>query len=265
MYVLHRFLETFQKHFYDCDIFVGVNPISLEDVESIIQSYGLNIKSIDRCPIELYSDIDASAYQIALKKLSESGTEYENYWFVHTKSGVNEHSNYLREWYIENFLSNRQSIESFINNTSGIGSYAMLGLEYDDAREFGETDCDIDIFKNTLTNDLPYTHAYFFYIHTLYVINKKPMQIFLKLISNKWFETKLDRYYFEGVFPFIVSRSGYFPYIENRYTCNGVDLYETLTKWITDNGLEKYKKYSNIFKTNYLFHQLTPPYVISNS
>lgn len=263
--VLHRFLQTFQQHFSDSDIFIGINPVSVDSIETIIHSYGLNIKSIDRCPIELYSDSDASAYQIALKRLLESGNEYENYWFVHTKSGVNKHSNYLREWYNDNFLANREAIETFINNTPDIGSYGMLGLEFDELRNYGETDCDIDLFKNTITDDLPCTHANFFYIHTLYVINKKPMKIFLKLISNKWFETKLDRYYFEGVFPFIVSRSGYFPYLENQYSCSSTDLQPYLERWIETNNLEKYKKYTNIFKTNFLFRQLYPPYVNSNT
>lgn len=265
IHVLHKFLQTFQTHFSDCDIFVGINPVSLDIIENVIQSYELNIKSIDRCPIELYSDSDASAYQIALKRLSESNNEYENYWFVHTKSGVNEHSNYLREWYIDNFLAKRLPIELFINTIDDIGSYGMLGLEFDVNRNYEDTDCDIDLFKNTITDKLPYTHANIFYIHTLYVINKKPMKLFLNLISDKWFTTKLDRYYFEGVFPFIVSRSGYFPYIENRYSCSSSDLQTYIEQWIHTNNLEKYKKYTNIFKTDYIFNQLHPPYVNSNT
>ena len=94
--VLHRFLETFKLHFSDCDIFIGINPNSLQHVEEIIDSYDLNVLSMQRCSEELYSFSDASAYQIALKQLYQSKNEYENYWFVHTKSGVNEHSNYLR-------------------------------------------------------------------------------------------------------------------------------------------------------------------------
>lgn len=263
--VLHRFLQTFQQHFSDSDLYIGINPNSLTTIESIINSYNLNVKYMQRCPAELYSDSDASAYQIALKGLSNYDTEYENYWFIHTKSGVNEHSNYLREWYIDNFLANRNSIETFINETPGIGSYGMLGLEFDDNRNYGETDCDIDLFKNTITSDLPCTHANFFYIHTLYVINKKPMKIFLKLISDTWFDTKLDRYYFEGVFPFIVSRTGYFPYIENQYGCSSIDLQPYIERWVTENNLENYKNYTNIFKTNFLFKQLQPPYVNSNT
>lgn len=263
--VLHKFIESFKQNFSDADFFIGINPNSVNEVEDIISSTGLNIISMNRATNELYSESDASAYQIALKGLLNSNNSYENYWFIHTKSGVNEHSNYLRDWYIHNFLGNKNTIEIFIQTNPGIGSYGMLGLEYDELRNYGETDCEIDIFENTITDDLPYTHANFFYIHTLYVINKKPMEIFLKLISNKWFETKLDRYYFEGVFPFIVSRSGYFPYLENRYSCSKIDLHPYIEQWITTNNLEKYKNYTNIFKTNFIFKQLYPPYVNSNT
>jgi hypothetical protein len=34
---------------------------------------------------------------------------------------------------------------------------------------------------------------------------------------------------------------------------------------IYHNNLENYKKYTNIFKTNFLFEQLFPPYVNSNT
>ncbi|CAB4155290.1 hypothetical protein UFOVP1307_161 [uncultured Caudovirales phage] len=263
--VLHDFLESFKQNFLESDFYIGINPISLPQVENIINESGLNVISINRCSELLYSQSDASAYQIALKSLYESKNSYENYWFIHTKSGVNEHSNYLRDWYIHNFLGNKNSIESFIINTPDIGSYGMLGLEYDESKNYSETDCEIDIFKNTLTVDLPNTHANFFYIHTMYVINKKPMDVFFKLVTNIWFETKLDRYYFEGVFPFIVSRSGYFPYLENQFSCTRVDLQPYINQWIMTNNLEKYKNYTNIFKTTFTFHQLNPPYVNSNT
>jgi len=264
--VLRRFLQTFQRHFPDCDLFIGINPDSLNIVETVINSYGLNVKYMQRCPYELYSNSDASAYQIALKGLRDSGNEYENYWFIHTKSGVNEHSDYLREWYIDNFLAKRIPIETFINDTPDIGSYGMLGLAYNELRTYNETDVEIDIFKNTITKDLPYTHANFFYIHSMYVINNKPIQKFFSLITDTWFNTKLDRYYFEGVFQFIVSRSGYFPYIENRIDCSAIpiDLSLKIKDWITVNNLEKYNNYINLFKTNFKFNQLTPPYVSSN-
>lgn len=265
IFVLHKFLQTFKDKFKDHDIFIGINSVSLNYIEDIIQTYNLNIVSMERCNTELYSESDASAYQVALKNVLRSGNTYENYWFVHTKSGVNEHSNYLREWYINNFLTHCNDIETFINSNSGIGSYGMLGVEFNEFRDYGDTDCEIDLMKNTLTSSLPCTHSNFFYIHTIYVINHKPMKIFFDLITNKWFETKLDRYYFEGIFPFIVSRSGYYPYLENRYSCSDIDLHPYISRWVETNDLKIYKDYINSFKTEFTFKQEIPPYVISNS
>lgn len=263
LHVLHKFLTAFKTKFSDSDIFIGINHCSVYQIEDIINSYELNVVFMQRCDESMYSFSDASAYQLALRGLYAATKEYDNYWFVHTKSGVNAHSDYLADWYIHNFLGNRGSVETFVSDNTGIGSYGMLGLEFDDEKYYKDTDCEIHLFNNTLTDRLPCTHANFFYIHSIYMISKLPMQQFFKHVSDTWFTTKLDRYYFEGVFPFIVSRTGYFPYIENRYSCTATDLQEGIDNWIFVNNLEKYKKYTNIFKTAYIFHQLQPPYVNS--
>jgi len=263
-FVLRRFLDTFKSKFSDSDFYIGINPGSLDNIEDIINEYKLN-SQIARADISLYSESDASAYQIALKLLHDSNKKYDNYWFVHTKSGVNSHSDYLREWYINNFLDRRDYIEDFIN-TENIGSYGILGLEYDINRHYNETDTEISLWENNISDELPYTHANFFYIHTLYVLTHGPMEKFFKLITNFWFNSKLDRYYFEGVFPFIVSRSGYFPYLENKISMNGTNLNSYQTDWLKTNQLEsKYNYLLNTFKTNYSFNQLNPPYVNSNT
>ena len=259
IFVLRRFLEIFKSVFSDTDIYIGINYGSLNNVEDIINEYQLNTISL-RSTSSLYSKSDASAYQVALKLLLESNKEYENYWFIHTKSGVNSHSDYLREWYINNFLYNRQNVEVFLNKYDDIESYGMLGLEYNSNKIYNETDTEIDLFKNNINNKLPYTHSNFFYLHTIYVLTYKPIKSFFQLITDMWFTSKLDTYYFEGIFPFIVSRLGYFPYISNKLTCNGVDILELNREWIINNNLEKYEKYLNLHKTNYSFHQLAPPY-----
>ena len=265
VYVLQKFLDAFKEYFAESDIFVGINPSSLPNIEDIINSADLNVVYMERVSQSLYSESDASAYQTALNGLRQSKNMYDKYWFVHTKSGVNKHSTYLADWYIHNFLANKQSVENMIDSNTGIGSYGMLGIEYDPNVQYKETDCEIDIFRNTLTDKFPCTHANFFYIHSIYVIDAKPLNIFLNSVSDIWFTSKLDRYYFEGVFPFIVSRAGYFPYLENRYSCTANDLQPNIDSWISDNNLEIYKNYSNIFKTSYIFHQLNPPYVNSNT
>lgn len=262
-FVLRRFLETFQKYFPTADLYIGINPDSISSLESIIAEYQLNTQTI-RVQPELYSESDASAYQAALKLLYNSKKQYDAYWFVHTKSGVNSHSDYLREWYIDNFLSRKDSIESFIVDNK-LGSYGMLGLEYDPNRNYTETDVEIKLWDNDISEDLPCTHANFFYIHTIYTITHNPMSVFFKLVTDKWFTSKLNRYYFEGVFPFLVSRSGNFPYLENQYGCSGIDLQPYVKQWIDTNHLGKYNHLLNQFKTSYLFNQLQPPYVNSNT
>lgn len=263
-FVLRRFLETFKSKFSDSDFYIGINPGSLDNIEDIINEYKLN-SQIARADVSLYSESDASAYQIALKLLYDSNKKYDNYWFIHTKSGVNSHSDYLREWYINNFLNRRENIEIILSNKD-IGSYGILGLEYDPNRHYNETDTEISLWENNISDELPYTHANFFYIHTLYVLTHEPMEKFFKLITNSWFNSKLDRYYFEGIFPFIVSRSGYFPYLENEISMNGTNLNYYQTDWLKTNQLEsKYNYLLNTFKTNYNFNQLAPPYVNSNT
>ena len=262
LFVLRRFLETFKSKFTESDIYIGINPVSIPEVESVILEYDLPVQ-MSRADISLYNESDASGYQAAIKLLYDSGKRYDIYWFVHTKSGVNSHSDYLREWYIDNFLSNKAPIESYIK-TKNLGSYGMLGLEYDFNRHYTETDADISLWTNAMSEDLPCIHSYFFYIHSIYVIAAGPINKFLDLITDVWFTSKLDRYYFEGVFPFIVSRAGYFPYLENGISASGRDLSDYQFNWVIDSKLEdKYMYLINQFKTNYHFNQLQPPYVSS--
>lgn len=260
LFVLQSFLEEFKKDFSDCDIYVGVNPNSIQAVEDVINNSNLKIKGLARASERLYTQSDASAYQAALKLASESNTNYDTYWFVHTKSGVNNHSDYLRDWYINNFLANKAEVEELLHKHSGIGSYGMLGVAYNPHNAYQEQDVDIPLFQNTITEALPCTHANFLYIHTLYAIKGVVVKKFLELITDTWFDSKLDRYYFEGVFPFIVSRLGYYPYLSNGIDMNGQSIPELNNRWLSDNNLVSYREYLYLHKTNYAFNQLTPPY-----
>lgn len=263
LFVLEEFLYEFKQDFSECDIYVGINPTSAPLVEQVLANSNLRIVS-ERATIELYTHSDASAYQVALRLARDSKNTYDNYWFVHTKGAVNIHSNYLRKWYIDSLLKDRVYIESFLDENKGIGSYGLLGLEFDPNRNYSEEDTEIDLFKNNISQELPYPHANFFYIHTLYVIKGELIDKLFSLVTDNWFTYKLNRYYFEGILPFIVSRSGYFPYLSNRYSMTGKDLLESTNNWICENNLVHYKEYT-IYKTEFTFNQLTPPYADSNS
>lgn len=260
LFVLRSFLEEFKKDFMDSDLYIGINYNSVQPTEDIIESYELNVKKMGRASEELYSYSDASGYQLALKYAKDSNVSYDTYWFVHTKSGVNSHSDYLKDWYINNFLSNRINVEKFLSDHTNIGSYGMLSLAYDEFRSYQEQDTEISLFENVLTDTLPYTHANFFYIHTIYAIKGVVVDKFFKLITDTWYSSKLDRYYFEGVFPFIVSRLGYFPYVSNGMDLSGKSVVELNVDWINKNKLLSHNEYINLHKTNYIFNnQLLPP------
>lgn len=265
LFVLKEFLNQFEKNFIDSDVYVGINPGSVPSVETVLKESNLNIVAVGRASSELYTLSDASAYQMALKFVKDSGRLYDTSWFIHTKGGVNSHSDYLRKWYIDNLLADRNYIETFLSENTGIGSYGLLGVEYDTNRVYSETDTEVPLFENKLSEELPYTHVNFFYIHTLYVIKGEVLNKFFSTITDKWFNSKLDRYYFEGVFPFIVSRSGYFPYISNRRSMNEVDLSQMHNSWISENNLLPYSKYLDTYRTDYTFNQLSPPYANSNT
>lgn len=256
LFVLREFLNSIEQNFSDSDVYMGINYGCLPEVEEISRSYNINLTLSRLKNEDMYSQSDASAYQIALGLLKSSGKTYEYYWFIHTKSGVNSHSDYLRGWYISKLLGRHNEIEPFIESKEEIGSYGLLGLEYDENRTFEDTDVEIQLFKNILTPELPYNHAPFFYIHAMYVLKNGPMEVFFKNTTEKWFNTRLDRYYFEGVFPFVVSRSGYIPYISNRISCSGKDLKPSIDLWIS----KDLKKDTTIeYETCYQFLQLKPP------
>lgn len=258
VHVLHEFIQAFEDGFSDCDFYIGINPDSIPETEAILRRFKARL-FMERVIPSLYTFSDAGAYQMALKQLLESGNRYDKYWFVHTKGGVNSHSDYLRKWYIDVLLKRRVYVEHFMNRSTAIGSYGLLGLEWDKDKVYGEQDTEFDLITNS--DKLPYTHAHFFYIHTIYVIKSNVIDYFLDNVTDKWFDTKLDRYYFEGVFPFLVSRLGYLPYLSNRISMNGVDLYNNLIAWINENNLVSLQPYIDSYESSFIFNQLNPPYL----
>lgn len=265
LHVLTEFIEQFQSNFSDSDLFIGINPDSIPVVEELLLNSGLRIKAMSRVSEELYTESDASAYQLTLNLLKQSKIDYEYCWFIHTKGGVNSHSDYLRKWYMDNFLEHRSDIENFIRDLPEIGSYAMLGVEFDRYRTYSEQDELLPIFSKEITKDFPFPFIEYFYIHTLYLIKGNIVKNFFSIIPSEWFQTKLNRYYFEGVFPFLVSRTGYLPFLSNTRSMNGIDLKAIQSDWILDNNPTSYSKILNIPTQDYHFHQLNPPYVSSNT
>lgn len=247
LFVLHEFLKTFKESYSDCDFYIGVNYNSIPDVESVIQSYNLNVVIERLNDPNLYCGSDASAYQLALKLLKESKQTYDIYWFAHTKGAVNDRP-YERNMYLTTMFQNRKEIESFFEHHTDMGSFGLRGV----SRSAGNInwgiynkDHEINICSNVITNELPYTHVNWSYIETMYVINKQSVETFLNLTTSNFFNTKIEEpCYFETVFPWIVTRCGYFPYVYQSNCFFGErNLKDITTDWVRDNNLTNLNDY----------------------
>jgi len=261
LFVVNEFINAFKQNFSDVDIYTGINYGSIDDIENILDESGLNIQYKRIVDPKKYTASDAGAYQMAIRLLLDSNKEYDNYWFIHTKGSVNGHSDYLRGWYIEHLLNKRQHVEYFM--THGIGSYGLLAT-YANPLDFPSEDYNIDIplVSNEITDDFICTKMPYFYIHSMYVIAKGPMSVFLKSISYKFFEHPLNKYFFEGAMPYIASRTGYFTYVDNMVSAHtDTDLRLPAYEWILRNQREELTGYLTMPMRLYKFEQLNPPYL----
>jgi len=247
LYVLEQYMRSFKGNYQDCDLYVGINHGSLNIVEEVIKSYGLNSYMI-RTPENLYNTSDTSAYQIALKHLKNSGNRYDLYWFAHTKGGVNGRD-HERNLYLVEMFGNRENIERLFVDYPYIGSYALRGVSGgaagDDWRVFNR-DHVVEICSNKITKELPYTHVNWSYIETMYVINKQSIDTFFSITTDEFYDTKIkDRWYFETIFPWVPTRCGYFPYVkqEHCFFGNGASLKKITEDWIEKNNLNELKRY----------------------
>lgn len=250
IFVLKEFLDTFKIHFSECDYYIGINYGSIPEVEDVISEYNLNAV-ISRVKDEsMYCGSDASAYQAALKILKDSKKSYDIYWFCHTKGAVN-HRPYERHLYISELFSKRLEIESIFNKHPYLGSYALRGVSRSAAGvdwSKYDKDHDVDICKNNITKQLPYTHVNWSYIETMYAINGKSVETFLNLTSENFYNNKINEpCYFETVFPWIVSRLGYFPYVKYQECFfRENNLLQKTKNWIIENDLLYLIDYINI-------------------
>lgn len=247
LFVLREFLETFKHKFSDCDHYIGINYGSVPEVEKVIEEYGLSSQVIRLVDESLYCGSDASAYQIALTLLRDSGKQYDVCWFAHTKGAVNgrvvERSMYLNELY-----GNRVHIENLFESYSQLGSYALRGVSIgaggDVWANFNNDHC-IEICSNKPYDNLQYTHVNWSYIETMYAIKGNVVESFIRNTPRDFYATKMqDPCYFEIIFPWTVSRCGYFPYIKQS-TCfwGNVNLKQITKEWIDCNNLHNLNAY----------------------
>ena len=124
--------------------------------------------------------------------------------------------------YLSNLFRNRSNIETLFQQYDMLGSYALRGVSRSAGNHAWNTfnrDHHIGICSNEIFDDFKYTHVNWSYIETMYVINGKIVESFLKSTSDDFYNTRiLEPCYFEIIFPWIVTRCGYFPYV-HQYNC----------------------------------------------
>lgn len=250
LYVLTEFLDTFTEKFSNCDLYIGINYNSIPEVEKVIETYKLNLKAVRLQDSGLYCGSDASAYQIALKLLKAENKQYGIYWFAHTKGAVNDRP-FERNLYLTQLFKDREYIEGLFKQYPKLGSYALRGVSSgaggDKWFEFNH-DHDIEICSNKKYGDLQFTHVNWSYIETMYAVAGKPVETFLKITSENFYDTKIaDPCYFEIIFPWIVGRCGYFPYIkQDRCFWGTLNIKDITQKWIEENNLTELQTYLSI-------------------
>src|ERR1700722_5669283 len=88
------YLSYIRDFFGDCDVYIGVNVgtdlIWVDQIESIFPD--ANVALVDP---EMAVDSDVSGFQAALKLVKDSGNEYKNIYFMHSK-GISYPSD--RQW-----------------------------------------------------------------------------------------------------------------------------------------------------------------------
>ena len=243
LYVLHEFFSVFKEHFADADFFVGLNYGSLQEQEDIIRSYVPNCQFIRLTNEHLYTYMDTSASQLALRLIQaalKEGKSYDVYWSAHTKGGQNARES-VRPMYFENFFGKRKEIETMFEQYPYLGSWGLRGNSRNSEVWWKDYNVDsiIPICGNVKFDPFNYTHVNWSYIETMYALKGKPFEAFIRLLDDNWFETKLNRWYWETVPAWIPSRCGYFPYIKIKPCFWNVvpDLNEITKQWIEENNL----------------------------
>ncbi len=199
----HRFLEVFQSKFFDCDIFIGINPCQKQkEWVNAIENSPLNIK-FALTPPDLVMDSDASAYQTALRLLKESHCEYELVWFGHTK-GCTSGRYDITDSYINNLFLKRDVINEIFRNPE-FGIYGLECVLHPEKIEYR-----ISEYRTYKFNPL-------MILYSFYVIRGNIVDDFIHNCREAFFTQKLkgDRYFFERDFYQIVFMQGYLPMAEN--------------------------------------------------
>jgi hypothetical protein len=177
----------------------------------------------------LSCDSDASGFQKALKILKNSHKKYDLYWFLHSKA-ITSNRHHEREYMLNDFIENKEKIESLFNENNFIGSYGDMliqlgtlkkGYKFTTPTTSGNY---LDKFYNFKVK-IPFEY---FYAKTFFVIKGLIVNEFITKCNESFFndylniygEKNTDRYFFERDFIRLVDKMGYV--VLGRVVSNGI-------------------------------------------
>jgi len=238
--VIDELMTALKQNLPDADYFVGINSDSFAGTsESILRH--ITPVAMETVPSVLNLKSDASAYQLAIKLLRESGRRYDLYWFIHTKGSYHNRDE-RRKMYIDRFIGKASEIRMIFSEFPNIGSYGLQGVAKGSSRTSWKTynkDHIIDICGNIPHDEFKYTHVNWSYIDTIYAIRGEAINHFLDITPDSFYNSRIeDICYFETVIPWIPARMGFFPYVETKKCFRNKDNLNKITKqWIIENKL----------------------------
>ena len=219
--ILGEMLSTIDNNFKNVTIYVGFNPSDfISDGIEVMNKYSnLNIV-YDVVKPTLFTDSDASGFQLALKLLKESNKMFDIYWFMHSKA-ITTNRHIEREFMINDFITHKNKIYKLFKGDNNIGSYGDMMLQ------LGTLEKSHRFTVPTLSGnyldkfyDFPIkTPLEFFYAKTFYVIKGEIINHFIYNCNDSFFNEPLniygekttDRYFFERDFIRVVDKLGYVP------------------------------------------------------
>lgn len=254
LYVLEEYLTMLKDNFSDCDIYTGINYGAHAKVESMLQASGLNVRYQRLLDSTFHVPSDASSYQLALKLMMSSDTEYEVTWFVHTKGGHNERDS-IRQLYIDEFFPKRKYIENKFAELEYLGVFGYRAGHYNWNNETNDKCLSIsdrlirDIWDDEPTTLFPNTFCKYIVIETMFAMRT---EILYKYLTEypEFFTTPINkfptgRWFIElELCNIIPTRMGYYPVVFYDYDSYiGKDLQFTIDDWVEMNQLIHLKKY----------------------
>jgi hypothetical protein len=215
------YLNIFRQNYSDCDIYIGIkpSPVITEWIAVLESRHDLRI-SYSVADESLVIDSDASAFQAALRVMAHSGKEYETVFFGHSKGSTNQRDRILK-MLERDYWRKRGVISSLFQAYPQHGIYSAAATiacppVYSN-RAIIHNYCNFR-YKN-LHNVAP--------LFTFYAIRGELVAGFLAECDLSFFDEKLyNRYFFEDIFPHIVSANGYLPmfrHLETIYIRNKVN------------------------------------------